>query len=68
MGGLWADALTDMSQFVIQVFAGVVMLVAVMARLRGCVVAVDDMGAAAGWACASVRWASIRGRSQWCIC
>ena len=35
VGGLWADALTDMSQFVIQVFAGVVMLVAVMARLGG---------------------------------
>jgi len=35
VGGLWADALTDMSQFVIQVIAGVVMLVAVLARLGG---------------------------------
>ncbi|MGI4831105.1 MAG: sodium:solute symporter family protein [Janthinobacterium lividum] len=35
IGGLWADALTDMSQFVIQVFAGSVMLIAVMARLGG---------------------------------
>lgn len=34
-GGLWADALTDMSQFVIQVIAGIVMLVAVLARLGG---------------------------------
>ena len=31
VGGLWADALTDMSQFVIQVIAGAVMLVAVLA-------------------------------------
>ena len=35
VGGLWADALTDMSQFVIQVIAGIVMLVAVLARLGG---------------------------------
>lgn len=35
VGGLWADALTDMSQFIIQVIAGVVMLVAVLMRLGG---------------------------------
>ena len=35
VGGLWADALTDMSQFIIQVIAGVVMLIAVLARLGG---------------------------------
>jgi SSS family solute:Na+ symporter len=35
VGGLWADALTDMSQFIIQVIAGIVMLVAVLARLGG---------------------------------
>lgn len=35
IGGLWADALTDLSQFVIQTIAGVVMLVAVLARLGG---------------------------------
>jgi SSS family solute:Na+ symporter len=35
VGGLWADALTDMSQFIIQVIAGVAMLVAVLARLGG---------------------------------
>ena len=35
VGGLWADALTDMSQFIIQVVAGIVMLVAVLARLGG---------------------------------
>ena len=35
VGGLWADALTDMSQFVIQIFAGLVMLVAVLHRLGG---------------------------------
>jgi SSS family solute:Na+ symporter len=35
VGGLWADALTDMSQFVIQVFAGIVMLVAVLGKLGG---------------------------------
>jgi len=35
VGGLWADALTDMSQFIIQVIAGFVMLAAVLARLGG---------------------------------
>jgi len=35
VGGLWADALTDLSQFVIQIFAGTAMLVAVLARLGG---------------------------------
>jgi SSS family solute:Na+ symporter len=35
VGGLWADALTDMSQFIIQTFAGIVMLVAVLHRLGG---------------------------------
>lgn len=35
VGGLWADALTDMSQFIIQVIAGLVMLVAVLLRLGG---------------------------------
>ena len=35
VGGLWADALTDMSQFVIQVIAGAVMLIAVLSRLGG---------------------------------
>jgi len=34
-GGLWADALTDFSQFVIQIVAGLVMLVAVLAKLGG---------------------------------
>ncbi len=34
-GGLWADALTDMSQFIIQVLAGTVMLFAVLSRLGG---------------------------------
>jgi SSS family solute:Na+ symporter len=35
MGGLWADALTDLSQFLIQLIAGVAMLVAVLHRLGG---------------------------------
>ncbi|RQO49963.1 Na+:solute symporter [Variovorax sp. KBW07] len=35
IGGLWADALTDFSQFVIQLLAGVVMFVAVLAKLGG---------------------------------
>jgi SSS family solute:Na+ symporter len=35
VGGLWADALTDMSQFIIQLVAGSAMLVAVLARLGG---------------------------------
>ncbi|MBS1800714.1 MAG: Na+:solute symporter [Acidobacteria bacterium] len=35
MGGLWADALTDLSQFVIQLIAGFSMLIAVLARLGG---------------------------------
>jgi SSS family solute:Na+ symporter len=35
MGGLWADALTDLSQFLIQLIAGIVMLVAVLHRLGG---------------------------------
>ena len=35
MGGLWADALTDLSQFVIQLIAGISMLVAVLIRLGG---------------------------------
>ncbi|HEY2039399.1 MAG TPA: sodium:solute symporter family protein [Edaphobacter sp.] len=35
VGGLWADALTDMSQFIIQVIAGMVMLAAVLMRLGG---------------------------------
>lgn len=35
VGGLWADALTDMSQFVIQLVAGVVMFCTVLARLGG---------------------------------
>jgi solute:Na+ symporter, SSS family len=35
MGGLWADALTDLSQFVIQLVAGLSMLVAVLHRLGG---------------------------------
>jgi SSS family solute:Na+ symporter len=35
VGGLWADALTGMSQFIIQVIARIVMLVAVLARLGG---------------------------------
>ncbi|MBS1800417.1 MAG: Na+:solute symporter [Acidobacteria bacterium] len=35
MGGLWADALTDLSQFVIQFVAGLAMLVAVLHRLGG---------------------------------
>lgn len=35
MGGLWADALTDLSQFIIQLVAGLSMLVAVLIRLGG---------------------------------
>ncbi|OPG12143.1 sodium:solute symporter family protein [Microbispora sp. GKU 823] len=35
VGGLWADALTDFGQFVIQLLAGVVMLFAVLAKLGG---------------------------------
>ena len=35
MGGLWADALTDLSQFVIQMLAGLAMLAAVLHRLGG---------------------------------
>jgi SSS family solute:Na+ symporter len=35
VGGLWADALTDLSQFIIQLIAGCVMLVAVLGRLGG---------------------------------
>jgi len=35
MGGLWADALTDLSQFVIQLVAGISMLVAVLIKLGG---------------------------------
>lgn len=34
-GGLWADVLTDFSQFVIQLLAGVAMFVAAMANLGG---------------------------------
>ena len=35
MGGLWADALTDLSQFIIQLIAGIAMLIAVLHRLGG---------------------------------
>ncbi|MFG2829901.1 sodium:solute symporter family protein [Streptomyces sp. NPDC048434] len=35
VGGLWADALTELGQFVIQLLAGVAMLVIVMGRLGG---------------------------------
>ncbi|MDR6290699.1 SSS family solute:Na+ symporter [Inquilinus ginsengisoli] len=35
IGGLWADALTDLSQFVIQLLAGAVLFVAVLAKLGG---------------------------------
>ena len=35
VGGLWADALTDLSQFLIQIVAGVVMLIAVCSHLGG---------------------------------
>lgn len=35
VGGLWADALTELGQFIIQLLAGVAMLVAVMAKLGG---------------------------------
>ncbi|MEW9528633.1 sodium:solute symporter family protein [Microbispora sp. NPDC049125] len=35
VGGLWADALTDFGQFVIQLVAGLVMLGAVLAKLGG---------------------------------
>jgi Na+/proline symporter len=35
VGGLWADALTEMGQFVIQFFAGIAMLVAVLVELDG---------------------------------
>jgi SSS family solute:Na+ symporter len=35
MGGLWADALTDLSQFIIQLVAGLAMLVAILHRLGG---------------------------------
>lgn len=35
VGGLWADALTDFSQFLIQIVAGTAMLVAVLLKLGG---------------------------------
>ncbi|GAB2576769.1 Na+:solute symporter [Streptomyces capparidis] len=35
VGGLWADALTELGQFIIQLFAGVAMFVAVLAELGG---------------------------------
>src|SRR5882757_2768145 len=35
VGGLWADALTELGQFVIQFIAGIAMLVAVLAELGG---------------------------------
>ncbi|MFE4831441.1 sodium:solute symporter family protein [Streptomyces sp. NPDC056672] len=35
VGGLWADALTELGQFIIQLFAGIAMLVAVMGELGG---------------------------------
>ncbi|MEU9486439.1 sodium:solute symporter family protein [Streptomyces decoyicus] len=35
VGGLWADALTELGQFVIQLLAGVAMLVTVMGQLGG---------------------------------
>jgi SSS family solute:Na+ symporter len=35
VGGLWADALTDLAQFVVQLVAGVVLFVAVVAKLGG---------------------------------
>ncbi|GHJ39809.1 sodium:solute symporter family protein [Streptomyces sp. TS71-3] len=35
IGGLWADALTEMGQFIIQFIAGITMLVAVMSELGG---------------------------------
>jgi SSS family solute:Na+ symporter len=35
IGGLWADALTDFSQFVIQLLAGIVLFIAVLAKLGG---------------------------------
>ena len=35
VGGLWADALTDFGQFVIQLLAGVTLFVAVLAKLGG---------------------------------
>lgn len=35
VGGLWADALTELGQFIIQLIAGVAMLVATMGKLGG---------------------------------
>lgn len=35
MGGLWADALTDLSQFIIQLIAGISMLIATLLKLGG---------------------------------
>lgn len=35
VGGLWADALTDFSQFLIQIVAGIAMLIAVLVKLGG---------------------------------
>jgi SSS family solute:Na+ symporter len=35
VGGLWADALTDLGQFVIQLVAGITMLVVALAQLGG---------------------------------
>ncbi|WP_441350911.1 sodium:solute symporter family transporter, partial [Streptomyces sp. b94] len=35
VGGLWADALTELGQFIIQLFAGLAMLLAVMSELDG---------------------------------
>ncbi|MCG5212551.1 sodium:solute symporter family protein [Streptosporangium soli] len=35
IGGLWADALTDLGQFIIQLIAGITLFVAVLSRLDG---------------------------------
>lgn len=35
IGGIWADALTDLGQFVVQLIAGITMFVAVLAKLGG---------------------------------
>ena len=47
VGGLWADALTDFGQFVIQAIAAIVMIVVVLGKLGGDLRALDDVGQAA---------------------
>jgi Na+/proline symporter len=47
-GGLWADALTDFAQFVIQALAAIVMIWVILGKLGGVSGALDHVGATAG--------------------